>query len=65
MDFISNSLHLGLFFCFGLVVGSRKKKKKEWSLLFLLENLEHDNYPGSQTLCTEDHKEQGLFIAYI
>lgn len=65
MDFISNSLHLGLFFCFGLVVGSSEKKKKEWSLLLLLENLKHDNYPGSQALCKEDHKEQGLFIAYI
>lgn len=65
MDFISNSLHLGLFFCFGLVVGSRKKKKKmEWSLLFLLENLEH-NYPGSQAFCKKYRKEQGLFIAYM
>lgn len=36
----------------------------EWSLLFLLENLEH-NYPGSRAFCKKDRKEQGLFIAYM
>lgn len=65
LDFISNSLHFGLFFCFGLVFWQQEKKKKNglcfsscktWSMITSLVPQEH---------CKEELREKGLFIAYI